>query len=143
MICGSSNHGAFYTINLTIYSTSNDTTSDSLDILVPNSNSSSRHGDINAMRKSVEMFEPRVKTFMGMVRPEDCFLWKIAYLPKLNTWVSSSGKATVIGDAAHAMVPHLGMVHAIFPFKTSLKTTNHFSRVQQQLSKTEPFWLNV
>ena len=113
MICGSSNQGAFYTINLIVYPTGDEKISNSLDILVPNSSSSSRRGDIDAMRKSVEMFEPRVRTLIGMVQPEDCFLWKIAYLPKLDTWISSSGKAILIGDAAHAMVPHLGMVHTI------------------------------
>jgi hypothetical protein len=48
-----------------------------------------------------------------LVKPEDCFLWKIAYLPPLETWVSRSGKVVLLGDAAHAMVPHLGMVYVI------------------------------
>ncbi|KAH8800259.1 hypothetical protein F5884DRAFT_862973 [Xylogone sp. PMI_703] len=109
MIAGSSNSGEHYAVTLTVYPTDNDDISDSLDVLANNSSSSYRRGDIHAMRESVEMFELRVRRLMEMVEPEDCFLWKLAYLPKLDSWVSPSGKVAVLGDAAHAMVPHLGM----------------------------------
>lgn len=62
------------------------------------------------MRQRVSMFEPRVRKFVELVEPDDCFIWKIAYLPPLPTWVGASGKVVVLGDAAHAMVPHLGAV---------------------------------
>lgn len=110
IIAGAKSNGDFYSFTLVIYPTPEDDIPDAVDILVPNAGSSYRKGDLGSMRKSVEMFEPRVRAFVGMVGEEDCFLWKIAYLPKLETWVSRGGRITVLGDAAHAMVPHLGMV---------------------------------
>jgi salicylate hydroxylase len=110
LISGSSSRGEGYAVTLTIYTKENDAVSDSLDVLVANSSSSYRKGDVYAMRKSVEMFEPRVRQITEMAQPEDCFLWKLAHIPKLDSWVSHSGKVTILGDAAHAMVPHLGMV---------------------------------
>lgn len=44
-----------------------------------------------------------------MVKEEECNLWKIGHLPTLSTWTSPGGRVTLVGDAAHAMVPHLGM----------------------------------
>ncbi|CZR52464.1 uncharacterized protein PAC_02341 [Phialocephala subalpina] len=107
MICGSDSSLSFYRVTLIFYPTS-DKTADSLDVLAANSSSSYRKGDIKAMQETVSMFEPRVRKFAELVKPEDCFLWKISHLPPLETWVSPSGKVTVLGDAAHAMVPHLG-----------------------------------
>ena len=119
IIAGAKNDGDFYSSTLIVYPTPEDDIPDAVDILVPNSGSSNRKGDLGSMRKSVEMFEPRVRRFIGMVKEQDCFLWKIAYLPKLETWVSSGGRITVLGDAAHAMVPHLGMVRFSFSLCTS------------------------
>jgi hypothetical protein len=53
-----------------------------------------------------------------MAKEEDFFEWKIAYLPKLERWVSKSGRMAVLGDAAYAMVPHLGMVRGKVRWKT-------------------------
>jgi salicylate hydroxylase len=41
---------------------------------------------------------------VGLV--EKCAKWTIAELPSLNTWSSSTGRAVLLGDAAHAMSPH-------------------------------------
>lgn len=110
IIGGPSSHGAYYVVTLTVYPKDGDNIADSLDIISANSSSSYRLGDIYTMRKSIAMYEYRVRKFVEMVKPDDCFLWKLAHLPKLNTWVSPSGKTAVLGDAAHGMVPHLGMV---------------------------------
>jgi salicylate hydroxylase len=108
MICGSDGSGS-YRVTLTICPSGSDKTADSLDLLVANSSSSNKKGSIQSLREAVSMFEPRVRKFAELVKPDDCFLWKIAHLPPLPTWVSRSGKVAVLGDAAHAMVPHLGM----------------------------------
>ncbi|KAF8851417.1 FAD/NAD(P)-binding domain-containing protein [Acephala macrosclerotiorum] len=107
MICGSDSSRSFYRVTLIFYPTS-DKTANSLDVLAANSSSSYRKGNIQAMQETVSMFEPRVRKFAELVQPDNCFLWKISHLPPLPTWVSPSGKVAVLGDAAHAMVPHLG-----------------------------------
>jgi salicylate hydroxylase len=43
-----------------------------------------------------------------MIPKENCHLWNVAQLPDLPTWVSRTGKVVLLGDAAHAMSPHLG-----------------------------------
>jgi salicylate hydroxylase len=121
MICGSDGSGSSYRMTLTICPSGSDKTADSLDLLVANSSSSNKKGSIQSLREAVSMFEPRVRKFAELVKPDDCFVWKIAHLPPLPTWVSQSGKVAVLGDAAHAMVPHLGMVISLFFILSPLK----------------------
>jgi salicylate hydroxylase len=68
----------------------------------------SRKGDITQILQNVDAYEPRVKEFVKLIKPENCMLWKVAQLPDLSSWVSSTGRIVVLGDAAHAMSPHLG-----------------------------------
>ena len=54
-----------------------------------------------------------VKNFSSAVRKiwdhvDDCAKWTLGELPPLPRYVSESGKFVLIGDAAHAVVPHLG-----------------------------------
>ncbi|KAH7356429.1 salicylate hydroxylase [Rhexocercosporidium sp. MPI-PUGE-AT-0058] len=105
MICGPDSSSSVYRMTLIFYPNS---TLSSDDILAANSSSSYRLGSIDSLRECVKDFEPRVRKFASLVKPEDCFLWKIAHLPKLESWISKSGKVAILGDAAHAMVPHLG-----------------------------------
>lgn len=37
-----------------------------------------------------------------------CFRWRVALAPALASWRSVSGKTLLLGDAAHAMYPHMG-----------------------------------
>jgi salicylate hydroxylase len=86
------------------------TGSDSDDASASNSQNSDRRGDINDILANVSAYEPKVKAFTRMIKPEDCLLWKVAVLPDLPKWVSGSGRVVLLGDAAHAMSPHLGQV---------------------------------
>lgn len=82
------------------------------DISSPNGRNADRRGDVNEIRSNVSAFEPRVQAFVNMVAPENCSLWKVAAVPDLPRWVGQSGKVVLLGDAAHAMVPHLGQVRS-------------------------------
>jgi 2-polyprenyl-6-methoxyphenol hydroxylase-like FAD-dependent oxidoreductase len=42
------------------------------------------------------------------VEEETLYLWPFYQLPKLESWISSSGRVVLIGDAAHAMPPPAG-----------------------------------
>jgi len=107
MISGSDTSSSFYRMTLIFYPSS---TLTSEDVLAANSSSSYRLGSTVSFRELVSDFEPRVRKLAELVQPEDCFLWKIAHLPKLKTWANGSGRVVLLGDAAHAMVPHLGAV---------------------------------
>ena len=112
MISGSDTSSTFYRMTLIFYPSS---TLTSEDVLAANSSSSYRLGSTKSLGELVSDFEPRVRKLAELVKPEDCFLWKIAHLPKLKSWVSRSGKVVLLGDAAHAMVPHLGAVRFYSP----------------------------
>jgi salicylate hydroxylase len=88
LIGGPTSRGEFYAATLTVYPEKNDRITDSLDVLAANTSSSYRRGDVDSMRKCISIFEPRIRKLAEMVDLEECFLWKLAYLPKLNTWIS-------------------------------------------------------
>jgi salicylate hydroxylase len=69
-----------------------------------------RRGDVREVTNGVQTYgyEKRVQAFAKMIPPENCTLWKVTQLPDLPTWVSESGRIVLLGDAAHAMSPHLG-----------------------------------
>lgn len=72
-------------------------------------------GDPEHMRKAFSDFEIRIRTLLQYVPEDQCRLWNILSLPDLRTWVSASGKAVILGDAAHAMRPYLAQViYALF-----------------------------
>jgi salicylate hydroxylase len=50
-------------------------------------------------------WEPTVRQLIDLV-PE-ALKWQLSEIEEQPTWVSKSGKVVVIGDASHAMVPHL------------------------------------
>ncbi|KEF55482.1 salicylate hydroxylase [Exophiala aquamarina CBS 119918] len=62
-------------------------------------------GDLEEMKATYADFDPVIKRVLGKVN--GCLKWKLADLPTLPSWVSESGRAVLIGDAAHAMVPYL------------------------------------
>ena len=62
-------------------------------------------GDVDEMKRQYDGFDPAIRKVLGKVT--SCLKWKLAELPPLSRWVSDKGRALIIGDAAHAMVPYL------------------------------------
>lgn len=120
-ICGRKKGGKAYEASFFIHPahypslTKQSPTSVAFDASASNSQNSDRRGDINDILSNVSVFEPRVRAFVQMIKPEDCRLWKVAEVPDLRTWVSESGRLTLLGDAAHAMSPHIGQVLPLTP----------------------------
>lgn len=46
-----------------------------------------------------------VQTLLSLV--DNCAKWTIAEIPSLETWSNESGRFVLLGDAAHAMSPHV------------------------------------
>ncbi|KAK4543396.1 hypothetical protein LTR36_005539 [Oleoguttula mirabilis] len=63
-------------------------------------------GDPNEMASMLQDFCPVVKKVCSYV--DDCAKWTLGDLPPIESYVSSSGRFVLVGDAAHAIVPHLG-----------------------------------
>ncbi len=61
-------------------------------------------GDPDVLRREFAGWDPRIKSLLGQVSAT--FRWTLYDREPLPTW--SRGRLTLLGDAAHPMLPHLG-----------------------------------
>jgi salicylate hydroxylase len=61
-------------------------------------------GDPDVLRREFEGWDPRIGFVLAQV--DKCFRWALYDREPLPTW--SKGRLTLLGDAAHPMLPHLG-----------------------------------
>jgi salicylate hydroxylase len=61
-------------------------------------------GDPDTLRREFEGWDPRITRVLSQV--DKCFRWALYDREPLPTW--SKGRLTLLGDAAHPMLPHLG-----------------------------------
>ena len=61
-------------------------------------------GDPDVLRREFEGWDPRIETLLSQV--EKTFRWALYDREPLPTW--TRGRLTLLGDAAHPMLPHLG-----------------------------------
>src|SRR3954452_22629926 len=61
-------------------------------------------GDPDALRREFEGWDPQIGTLLSRV--QTTFRWALYYREPLPTW--TRGRLTLLGDAAHPMLPHLG-----------------------------------
>lgn len=78
----------------------------------------SQEADIADLRKVFADWDPKLHLLLEHV--ESAKIWSLAYTQVGLDWVSESGKVVLIGDAAHAMLPH---AMAVSPTE-SLKSFN-------------------
>ena len=64
----------------------------------------SEPGDPEALRREFEEWDPRIGDLLNRV--DKTFRWALYDREPLPTW--SRGRLTLLGDAAHPMLPHLG-----------------------------------
>ncbi len=61
-------------------------------------------GDPDTLRAAFEGWDPRIGAVLSQV--DQCFRWALYDREPLSTW--TNGRLTLLGDAAHPMLPHLG-----------------------------------
>lgn len=66
-------------------------------------------GDLGRIEEKYKKanWDPRLVKLLRLAKPEDCYVWNITDLPPLPTW--SQGNTVLLGDAAHAVLPFMGM----------------------------------
>ncbi|KAF5865967.1 hypothetical protein ETB97_001545 [Aspergillus alliaceus] len=60
--------------------------------------------DVDALRTRFSDFKVTTRAFLDHVQHAE--KWQMATGPELDTWWSASGRVVLLGDAAHAMLPH-------------------------------------
>ncbi len=63
-------------------------------------------GDVEELRALFSGFNEPIRAYLEHVHKVD--MWQMAYGKTLDRWHSLSGRVVLIGDAAHAMLPHKG-----------------------------------
>lgn len=63
-------------------------------------------GDVDELRRLYAKFEDPLRACLEHV--DSCLRWRIAVAKPIPSWRSGSGRVLLLGDAAHAMVPHAG-----------------------------------
>ncbi|KAG2199135.1 hypothetical protein INT47_009874 [Mucor saturninus] len=62
-------------------------------------------GNLYEMKEPYLKFDPIINKVLSKITQSQ--KWTLADIPPLSRWVSCGGHITLIGDAAHAMLPHL------------------------------------
>ncbi|KAI5857498.1 salicylate hydroxylase [Durotheca rogersii] len=62
-------------------------------------------GDNGELRRRFAQWEPRVRKLCALTG--DFMKWRLCDLPDLARWVHPSGKAVLLGDSCHPMLPYL------------------------------------
>jgi salicylate hydroxylase len=65
--------------------------------------------DLDELRKRFALFEPSVQQLLDYV--QECSKWRVADLPLLPCGTAKSRRVVLLGDAAHAMIPHVAQVY--------------------------------
>ena len=60
--------------------------------------------DMAALRALFDDFNPITRAYLQTIQKAE--KWQIAVGPELDTWRSRHGRVVLLGDAAHAMIPH-------------------------------------
>lgn len=65
-------------------------------------------GDLGRVMEKYKDWDPRLLKVLTLAKPQNCYVWNITDLPSLPAW--SRGSTVLIGDAAHATLPFMGLV---------------------------------
>jgi salicylate hydroxylase len=64
----------------------------------------SKEANMDELHNLFKSWDPRIQKLLKHV--ESAKVWRLAYTQSGLDWVSPSGRVVLIGDAAHAMLPH-------------------------------------
>lgn len=62
--------------------------------------------DIETMRGLVSDWCEEVRELTSLVQEGECVSWTLGEVPLIPSYVSTSGRVALVGDAAHALLPH-------------------------------------
>ncbi|KAJ6028455.1 hypothetical protein N7540_004031 [Penicillium herquei] len=65
-------------------------------------------GDVEIMRGLVSEWCEEVRELASLVQDGECASWTLGEVRAIHSYVSVSGRVALIGDAAHALLPHAG-----------------------------------
>ena len=83
---------------------------------------------LEELRMFYKDWDPTITRLINLV-PE-CLKWANAELEKLETWTSKSGRVVLVGDASHAMTPHMAQ-GAAMAIEDAVAVTECLSRAKR------------
>lgn len=62
--------------------------------------------DVETMRELVSEWCEEVRALASLVQQGECVSWTLGEVGPISSYVSTSGRVALVGDAAHALLPH-------------------------------------
>lgn len=62
--------------------------------------------DVETMRELVSEWCEEVRVLASLVQQGECVSWTLGEVGPISSYVSTSGRVALVGDAAHALLPH-------------------------------------
>ncbi|KAJ5696848.1 hypothetical protein N7536_007260 [Penicillium majusculum] len=97
--------------------------------------------DIETMRGLVCDWCEEVRELASLVQEGECVSWTLGEVPPIPSYVSTSGRVALVGDAAHALLPHAaqGAGMAIEDAASLAEFVGHL-RSREDLPKVMSVW---
>uniref|UniRef100_A0A8H7MZE8 FAD-binding domain-containing protein n=1 Tax=Bionectria ochroleuca TaxID=29856 RepID=A0A8H7MZE8_BIOOC len=87
---------------------------------------------VDFLRTGHEDYPPIVKNIVSHIDPNTVNIWRFHIIPKLDSWVSKSGRVLILGDAAHAIPPTAGQ-----GVNQAFEDVYTFAKVQKRQSRID------
>lgn len=97
--------------------------------------------NIETMRGLVSEWCEEVRALASLVQEGECVSWTLGEVPPIPSYVSTSGRVALVGDAAHALLPHAaqGAGMAIEDAASLAEFVGHL-RSKEDLAKVMGAW---
>ncbi|KAJ6103484.1 hypothetical protein N7486_005911 [Penicillium sp. IBT 16267x] len=97
--------------------------------------------DVETMRGLLSEWCEEVRALASLIQQGECISWTLGEVAPIASYVSASGRVALVGDAAHALLPHAAQGAGMAIEDTaSLAEFLGYSRSKEDLTKVMSAW---